>query len=508
MHFLSFRVPARFKNKALFQQAFFASWGRIPRLTQVDFHGDLLTLHPDMRGTGTMHLPVYHEKFGLVLCSTETLRQREKPYHLLKELCRGELGRLTRNLFEWKLYGFVPSQALHDMLRKSKHRFGILATGDESSESIDAESEELLYVLSDLSRIITEQYVDQIITMRRSRNRKIPVVLGVFANNGVLLESKFQDPSIRSGVQEAFRLAATTPSWRETEPYPGQFRWELVEKRLKIVEGLGMQNMIGPILSFDPGTLPFWVNDLIDDRESFESAALNYTLNFARRFRNRSKYWILSSRFFSCPDCGFSIGRGVSLICDLAHDLKREIGSASLIVGIDQPWGDYYRVNDCALPFVAIAETLASVESVDGFLLELNLGLGERNTLPRVPQQLGRMIDIWTTAEKQLFLSLSIPSETIFDQPRKEGFPHFTFQWTPETQMEWAVQTFLLCLTKRNVQGIFWNQLMDPDMNSPAESSAPYGQFPSFTSAGLIDAKGVPKPALYRLAALRKNLLE
>ncbi len=499
---LSFRIPEIFTPPMFFSQAYFAGWGRAPRPTKVSLEGNILTLRPETAESGTLHVPVLHKRFGVLTQSTDTLRQREEPYHLLKELGRGELGRLQRRFFEWQMLGFSPSSALRAEVHQLFVRFGKMVTSDEYSPSTDAQAAELLRIISKMGTKLANQYIEQSIIIRQKNQRRIPIPLGVFANVGAQIDSYWQYKPLRSILGETFQLLGATPSWREVEPQQGKYRWDLVEGRLNMGERLGLKNIIGPILSFESNMIPEWALRKLNERDFLENAALKYAKMFVQLFRDKSQHWVISNRFFSCPSCGFSIGRGIALVSSLAKEVKNAGAPGSVIVGIDQPWGDYYRKNDCPLPLIAIADSLGLTKEIDAFILELNIGLADRSSLPRDPVILGRMIDNWSNIGKRIFVSLSVPSDQEDAEDFADGNNDFSFSWDTQVQQEWANRALLMFFTKRNVQGIFWNQLIDPDS---LEHNDPMSYL---SSSGLIDAVGKMKPAFRKIASLRKAYLE
>ena len=472
----------------MFEHAFYASWGQIPRLTKTEVRGNLLLVRPEIKGTGTVHIPFAHPGYGIMVRSTETLQQRSRPYLLLKELGRGELGRLLRLLQEWKTFGFVPSDAIDRKIRGMIHSFGSMVTSDETNPAVERAAAELFQHLGSLGTHLVDQFFEHTVTRQRSQ-ACLAIPWGVFLGRETpenLLEkfrSLLNHDAIRPAFDETFQFVAATPSWKVVEPSPGKFQWEPVDQYFNLIEKLGKTPLVGPILSFDPASLPRWVLKKIDNHESLEDAAVRYTIEFVKRYRRRSSHWIISGNIFSSPECGFSIGRGAALICDLVREVKYAIRDKTVLVTIDQPCGDYYRTNDCPLPFIAIIESLASVRSLDGFLLDFKLGMGQRDTLPRDPILLSRHLDQWNIWGKKLFVSFSVPS-------RWNGFQERETDDQPkQAQQEWAVRMILMSLTKRNIHGIFWNPLLDTSGEQPD---------------GLIGTDGQTKPVLHEIAALRQ----
>ena len=469
----------------MLEHAFYASWGRVPQAAQIEVQDNLLFVRPGTKGTGTIHIPMFHPRYGIMLRSTETLQQRDRPYLLLKELGRGELGRILRLLHEWKLFGFVPSDALSKDIHGMIRAFGVMATSKETLPKTERVASELFQLLGSMETHLTDQYFEQVIETLQKKPSGPAVPLGIFLNQEIT-EDPFEksrltlsNDSARSLFDETFQMVAATPPWKSVEPSPGKFHWEPVDRYFKFVEKLGKKPLVGPILSFHPASLPQWVHEKVDNYEAFENAAVRYTIEFVKRYRQQGAHWIVADNFFSSPECGFSIGRGVALICDLIREVKYAVRDKNILVTIDQPYGDYYRTNDCLLPFIAIIESLASVRSLDGFLLNFKLGMTSQDTLPRDPMLLNQLLDQWGIWGKKLFASFSVPS-------RWNVFQEIDLD---DTQLEWAVRMILICLTKPNVHGIFWNPLSDTSEEQ---------------TAGLIGTDGRIKPAFPKIAALRQ----
>ncbi|MCL2304580.1 MAG: hypothetical protein FWC43_04485 [Planctomycetaceae bacterium] len=486
---LSFRFSPELKSQAMLEHAFYASWGRVPQLTQLAVRDNLLLVRPGIKGTGTVHIPMRHPRYGIMLRSTETLQQRVKPYLLFKELGRGELGRLLRLLHEWKIFGFVPSDALDREVRGMIRSFSIMATSNETLPATEQTALELFQLLGAMEMHLVDQYFEHMITAFQRRHSFSTVPFGIFLDQEATEESLeksraiLENNSIRSLFHEAFQLVAATPSWKNVESSPGKYHWEGVDRYFHFVERLGKKPLVGPILSFNPNSLPQWVCEKINDHEAFEEAAIRYTIEFVKRYKQQGSHWIVAGDFFSSPKSGFSVGRGVALVCDLIREVKYAVRDRDVLVSIDQPCGDYYRTNDCSLPFIAIAESLASVHSLDGFLLNFKLGMNPQDTLPRDPMLLGRYLDQWSIWGKKLYTSLSVPSRwDVFQEAHGDD-------WHKQIQSEWIVRIILLCLTRQNIHGVFWNSLSD----GPEEESA-----------GLIGTDGQIKTAFHKIAALRQ----
>lgn len=505
MRYISFRFSPEYTTPLLFDRAYFASWGRIPRFTNVEVREELLILRPDISGTGTVHLPMEHPQFGIMLQASDTLRQREKPYNLLKELGRGKLGRLMRSLYEWHMNGFETQKSDHNAVQQILHDFGVMATFDENADETHRTAKELLQRLDHISLNLFQKYFTYTQAVQKQRfqrhpNQYKPLEIGLLRTTEVLhdltntvaatptdsYETDTPEKEEETGdtnteknrdvetaeyltdillgedttkvifeqqIDDLFEYVAAIPCWKDIEPQQGQFRFEFLEEQIQHIEHSGRKAMIGPVLTFDPAMIPRWALNRIDQREAFENAALNFAIRVAKRFGRRCSRWIVSSRIFSAPKCGFSVGRGVSLICDVIEEIKNTVPKGMVLAAINQPFGDFYCSYSCPLPYIAIIESLASVSTLDGFLLELHLGMNSNNTYLRDPISFSRMFDLWGLWRKKMYLSLSISDDwNFFPQP-----------WSPtrisQVQSEWIHVLMQICLLKRNIHGIYWDAL-------------------------------------------------
>lgn len=501
---LQFRYPSEAIPESVLQRAFFASWGRNPKPSRVHLDQGVLSVSADGGGSGTVHVPWRHPRLGMTLQSTETLLPREHPYLLAKELGRGELGRIQRRMYEWQMFGFRPSEPLKEKLRILTRRFAAMATSDENSSATDREAIDLLSDLDNLVLEICDEFSTQSLAWRQRNHNRIPLLFGIGLTSHTAPDSLFEFELFSERLASVFHAAAPMPSWREIEPKPGVYRWELVEERLNIPARFGFKILAGPLIDFTSEALPGWLKSRIDEEAVFENAAERFIREFVERFDYIVDTWILSSRFNSHTLPGIPIYRGFSVVRDGASIIRRRSPDKTIMVGIDQPWGEYALTEEPLYSILSIAESLMSCPEIDAFLLELHFGFRRNCTYPRDPMALGTLIDHWSFLGKKVFVSLSIPS----DFPDSGNFP-ITFdgqpiEWDVESQRLWVQMVVRMLLAKRNVHGIIWNSLQDTPRDSDDTKSFVNQVLPY---SGLFDTERSPKPVFDELAAVRQELI-
>ena len=149
---------------------------------------------------------------------------------------------------------------------------------------------------------------------------------------------------------------------------------------------------------------------------------------------------------------------------------------------------------------------LAPVQFVDALLrcgvglagvnLEIAVGYTDRGSASRDSLDFSRMLDVWSSLEIPLHITLAFPSSSNPDPQANSDIgieaTGWKSPWSEEAQAEW-IDTYLpLLIAKQSVNGIYWTHLTD---------AAPH----DFPNAGLIDAAGRPKKALQSLAEHSKS---
>jgi len=489
-----FRITPGIIPLSFLETAFFAGWGRVPRLTQTTVQGNELILYAESFGSGTVHVPMFHPPLGVVIESTESLLGRREPYLLLKELARGSLGRFNRRLFDWQMLGFQQPQELDNRVRRLGKRFSTIITKDPFSEGIEEDFASVMRELAPLILDENKEFAEQSLSWRMRNDERLPLTFGV----GIDLqqtESLHKFNSYAQLLQDSFHAVLPTLTWREMEPLPGQFNWEHLENQLLLPARCGFQIVLGPLLSFCPETFPDWLLSRLSEEGYFESRATRYVNAMAERFGYLADAWILANRFVDQTSPEMPVERSLSLIRMLAQQLRSRGIETPLIAGISQPWGEYALRQIPEWELVQIAELLMGCRDIDAFLLEMNFGNGAHLTLPRDPMNVGNIIDQWSFLGKKVYVSLSVPSAGNPLAPASEP----EMQWSEERQRVWTETLLLTLLGKRTVRGIFWSCLQDSMMPSNSSVSFDYG---------LMSKQQTLKPAFKHFFAARKNLLQ
>ena len=486
---LRFRYPKDLLSQPLLHRTFFAGWGRIPAPSHIDVADDCLSVSSEMTGSGTVHFPWPNKRLGLTFLATETLCERERPYHLLKELARGQLGRIIRRFVELVYYGFKPSDKLKRTIRLEVARFAVLATSDETLPEMNSLARESLDRLIQLSLNLNDLFLEQSLAFRKLHTPHFPIHIGVNIDIPPEGNDAHGLVSCTDRLKDLFRYINVTPTWRELEPEPDVYRWELFDQRIALLRENGFCVIGGPILQFDLRSIPQWVLPQIGDGDLFERFALKYADTFLEHFADKVDLWVLTSKVNSHQLDNCSVGRLIGLTKQSAYVFGNHLLTQPCVVGLDQPWGDYLLYQDMPYAPFPIAEELAEIPQLTGIMLEVNIGLSSKCSYPRDPMAFSAMIDQWSLFGKPLYFSLGVPSELGTNPDFPDEYVGLSFEWSRKTQQEWVHRYIPILFSKRSVMGVFWNRLED-------------SEFSEFANFGLLDAFGRLKPAYRKLASL------
>ena len=495
MHEWHFRITPGIIPQPFLEAAYFAGWGRVPRVTHTYVQENELVIRTDFFSSGTVHLPMFHAPLGVVMEATESLFEQHTPYLLVRELARGSLGRFYRRLFDWQMVGFQQPQELGDRVKRLAKRFSRCIVQDPFLLEIE---HEFVSILDELALLVVEEnreFAEQSLSWRTRHDERLAITLGIGMNTQPA-ESLCEFDVYAKLLQNSFHIVLPMPTWRELEPQPGQFDWERIERQFVTPTRFGFRVALGPLLSFSAETFPDWLLPRLSEEGFFESRASRFVNIMAERYGYLAHSWILANRFVDQSLPTMPLERSMALIRILAQQLRSRGIETPIIVGISQPWGEYALQQIPDWEQVLIAENLMACRDIDTFLLEMNFGNGKHLTLPRSPMCVGNMIDQWSFLGKKVYVSLSIPSA---GNPitTSAKLPNET-QWSEERQRFWAETLLLTLLGKRTVRGIFWTHLQDPMTPSDPVTGFNYG---------LVNIQQTLKSAFRHFSAARKNLL-
>ena len=557
-----FIYPKRALNAAGARRVFFTRRGRSPSPSEARVESysetlNLLRLVPSSSGSGRVYAPCVSSREGLFFASTGTLAPSSVPRSLFLELARGQLGRLLRKRCEWGALGLKIPKNLTEATRRDLRRFAELATSDRSAPGFEDECAALFDALRETCLATNEVFLEQAMEARRDGEAERPTALGFSAGVASFVGEKtpFSGPSgaSRRRLRSFFNVFNPTISWADVERREGAFDWSAFDQALAFGEKRGWRTTFGPLTRWTPRTIPRWLagRSEAEVAEAFwrfvEAAVLRAGLRVGR--------WIVATNV-ERSDWGPTAETRFAATEEAARRIRRLVPGAEAFWGFERPFGDAERfdLSSAGAPF-EIAWRLVGRGAFDGVYLEANFGLSRWATAPRDPLELHCYFDRWATLGVPVCVAASFPSAnprkrvaTLFSASaenawgrwfgwgkREDGVdgdalltapPELEIDesfWSERTQQENARRFFLTAMARRSVVEAIWSRWEDGvvDGNWEAEEEttrdvddekgerrvaqeANRAERDEFPTSGLFDEAGRPKPALHKLAALKR----
>jgi hypothetical protein len=464
----------------------------MPYPTQARLDSDRLLLGRNVEESGALSAPWRVDGAGLVLGSSATLIERPAPYQIEVELARGKVNQLRCQLAEWLAGGLQVPSALHDLVREATRAFS-RAVVQQPSEQAGISAQQALVLAYRAAEQMVQLYVEQVFEVRHQRQPQLDAALGCRLRRPPAAEA------MAAAAERACNVVWLPLAWSEIEPVESDYHWTNFDAVLDWARARDRTAAAGPLIDFSRAALPDWLWLWERDLHSLASFMCDYVETVVRHFKGQIRTWQLTAAGNYSNLLGLGEDEMMWLTVRLVEAARQVDPALELSVGISQPWGEYMAREDRShSPFVFADTLIRSGINLAALDLEIVMGVAPRGSYCHDLLEASRLLDMYALLGVPLRLTLGYPSQ---DGPDRWADPEMTVAggfWhgavSPAAQADWAVAFGTLALCKPTVQGIVWAHFNDADPH----------QLPH---CGLLDAAGQPKPALERLAELRKQHL-
>jgi hypothetical protein len=487
--------PERVSDEVL-QRAYVSGWDCIPTRSRMSWESErLLRLDRAIDESGNLYLPWRVRGHGELLLATASLMERERPYLLPVELARGTLNRLRSKADIWSLAGLRLSATVAERIKAAVSSFMEATTQQQDEPRAAASADDAIQRSLDAMLLLGDEYARQVLEFRHQTTSPLSTLLA--GNLGYELMKPTAEPMFGA----AFNTAVIPFAWRKIQPAEDQWDWSLSDKQMQFCVRYGLKVLGGPLVQLDRDVLPDWVLPRVHEPEWLGRNVQQFITATIERYRTRVHLWHCASGINKPTELPVDEEQGMRLSVLAIETARRLDPRTPLIIGLDQPWGEYLAFDQADLPPMHFADTLIRADlGIAGLGLELNLGYWPGGSLPRDVLEISELVDQWSLLGLPLILFLTCPSSHDPDDSARPdaGRPLaacLAEELTPQTHKALVERLLPVLLAKQSVHALVWNQLFD---------SVPH----KYPHAGLFNIQGLPKPALSVLIALRREHLE
>ncbi len=494
---MQFQLPADLADPGVLQDLELSSVAggqeHMPYPTDAQVEGDRLILRRDMNESGSIAAPWTIPGVGRFMTRSATLVERNLPYDLVLELARGKVNQLRCHAADWVQNGLLHPGALNKQIDRATKAFGAalaIPPGTESANGVTPAIQQAFQVANEL----VNAYTSRVYQLRHERQDQFDTGLGC----------RLEAP-LSAGVEEVafaptFNTVSLAFGWRVIEPEPGVYCWKQADQLVDWAVARGLCLIGGPLIDFSGYNLPDWIWEKASDLSSLAEILSRFVETVVRRYGQRIRTWQVAAG----ANCSGILARRdeelVWLTLRLADAVKRINSQFEIIVGIAQPWGDYFASQERSKsPFIFADDLMRTGVKLAALELEFLMGISPRGSYCRDELELSRLLDLYALLGVPIQATLGYPSSANADN-RADHDQRANLGWwgdgfSPANQAAWVKSFASLVLCKPYVRNLQWAHWSD---------ATPH----TYPNCGLIDTNGQAKPALAELQKLRAEHLK
>ncbi len=487
------------------------------------------------------------EPLGKVTLTTCLLPHREKPYVLALELARKRVMQLVHKLEEWGMFDLGPDDPAIERYEAARRMFTEALVAQRRSGTwvpgAMGESERLaclaLLLAAEAGERLATRQTERLWSPRmsgdlhtqacahyeRMQQESPPAGAPILipGNIGVVLPGR---PMIGCSVSPAAfsealgRLVMATCDfvsvpirWGEMEPTEGKYAFAGTDRWIEwAVRTAKLPVVAGPLIDFRPSCVPEWLYIWENDYETLRELIAEHVKQIVTRYRRTVRRWTVASGLHVNSNFALGFEQMMDLTKVSVQLVRKLHPQANVVLEITQPWGEYYATNRKSVPPQLYADMIVQAGlPVDAFGIRLQLGQPRPGQAVRDLMAISSMLDRFAEFEKPIIVTAMGAPAGVVAAPRgengKPGEPktgadgslepgYWHRPWSEAQQAEWLGQVGAMVLAKPYVHSLCWHELFD----TPAA--------PEMTSGGLISQTGTARPAMMKLAELRRGVRE
>jgi GH35 family endo-1,4-beta-xylanase len=421
------------------------------------------------------------EPVGCLMLQTCLLPQRDEPYLLNLELARHRISRYIAKGEEWLLFDPASGGDSFKIWERARTLF-VQAMNEPNALVAEGKARESLVAAIEASERLAMMQAEGALQRRYGQRKASSTVIGVRVDPRL-------DPAKTGGAAKEFDVVAVETRWSEIEPEPGKFRFDAVDRWMALAAQHKRPIVAGPLLCFDPGWVPSWMEKLKGDYKAIVDRSYIFMEQVVHRYRAVATLWNLCSGLHTNAWYAFSDSERIDLTRRAALLARQSRRGARTLVELGDPFGETISDRKRSITAWTFLERLMQEGiHLDAVGMQMRMGDRAAGFGVRDMLQVSAALDRFMGFECKVMLSaVGVPSEPV------KGAGWWRRAWSPAMQEAWASSLVTVALSKPFVETLVWERLGDtPDTERGA--------------CGLLDAANVPKPAAKKLLAIRNRL--
>ncbi|MBL4809837.1 MAG: endo-1,4-beta-xylanase [Phycisphaerales bacterium] len=464
---------------------------------------------------------------GTWTLQTCLLPQRESPYLLVLELARHRIMMFLTKLEDWQAIesteGTLPMR-LFDIARESFIQAMVCAPDSILPDSKAAKlALRALWIALEASERLALQQAERDFTPRNDGSmyesiesehtdpaKRKPilhpgrggVMLPFKPAMGSVVSPNIFAPMTQDAIARSCDFITVPMRWTEMEPAEGEYDYSKTDRWIEwAIRQAKIQVVGGPLIDFRSTSVPEWLYIWENDYETLRELVYEHIKTLVTRYRRTVTRWTVCSGLHCGEHFKLSFEQMMDLtrICVLVT--RKLHPRAKIQVEITQPWGEYHTHDRSSLPPLLYAEMLSQAGiQIDAFSLRMQMGSYRPGLQTRDLLAFSAMLDQYAMLDRPITISsLGVPTSKISPKDNLPNHPNagmWRQPWSEALQADWLSAYAAVALSKPYIESICWHELADPTGST------------DMRTGGLMDIKGLGRPALDRMTELRTAVAE
>ena len=451
----------------------------LPVAGEVRRDKDLVKCAPAESSATALCLEVEAGAMGRLMLQTCLLKQRDEPYLLFLELARHRIKLYIAKSEEWQL--FDPAIAGESLKRWEHARtLFVLAMNELDIATAETFAKDALVAALDANEQLALLHAELLVKYRFGRKGSTSTVFGVRVDP----RSDIQACGDSAKVLDV--LVVPTP-WKLIEPAMGKYRFEEMDRWMTFASKSKKTIVAGPLLRFDSGTVPPWMEAHKKDFSMCVDRAYSFMEQVVHRYRGVVTMWNLGSGLHANQHFQFTDEQMMDLTRRASLLAKQSQPGARTLIELTEPFCEHVSSRPGALtPWQYLERLSQDGLHFDAVGIQMCFGGSDDGSVMRDLMQISAALDRFLAFDCKVMVSaFGVPSAQI--NP-KSGW--WRDAWSERVQAQWASRFVTIALSKPFVETVVWERLID------------HGD----DATGLLFENGKPKSVFAKLLAIRKIL--
>lgn len=458
--------------------AYVVGQDRVPMRGDIRVADGEMVIETRARSAAAVAVPWKVPGVGTVVLETPRLPERAAPYNLHVELARGQLMRISQKREDWGFYDFEAGSEHYAKINEARAQLVEAMTtgvGPGATRLANDAIRRSVEVGDALSIFHANVFLDRRIAAGNVSKRPL----------GCRLDPEQAQSGYADRLAQVFDYGVLPIGSLESDPSGKAGRDPNIEAWLTMLRNKKKAVWAEGLLTLDPNAMPAWLARAAQDYPKFRDAAQLHIRSALKAYGPYVHTWEAIRGIHAHNDYRFTFEQIMELTRIACLLVKQTSPKSTVIIGVTQPWGEYYANDPRTIPPMLFAEmALSSGIHFDAFAVDLRFDIAGGNPQMRDLMQISSMLDRFGAFGKPVHIMFAgVPSSGA------EGRSTWRDGWSETVQAQWCNDLMRIAYSKPAVESVAFQRLVDRD-----------------TTDGVFNKDGSPKAVVMEIMRLRKEL--